>query len=295
MRPGLRRLGLHAVACALLIAPATGAFAAHINLATIDGSINPASADYLIHAIEQSEEDGAVALLIELDTPGGLVSSTKDIIQAMLNAKVPVIVYVAPRGAWASSAGTFITVAAHVAAMAPSTSIGAASPVSPGGGGGGRSVVPGAEEGEAPVRDDASMQKAENFLAAFIESIARQRNRNVDWVVKAVREAEAVSEQEALELNVIDLVAENREALLESIEGRVVEVDGEEWTIAVAGAEVIELEMTTLQSLFDFLADPNVAVVLFLAGLLGLYVEVNNPGLIVPGVAGAVCLVLTAI
>jgi membrane-bound serine protease (ClpP class) len=289
-------LRLELIVLAMALAAGSAGAGGHLNLVTISGSINPASADYLIDAVERSERDGAAALLIELDTPGGLVSSTKDIIQAMLNAEVPVIVYVSPRGAWASSAGTFITVAAHVAAMAPGTSIGAASPVGPGGGGGERSVPGGDEEGgEKSAPKDTSMAKAENFLAAFIESIAKERGRNVEWVVKAVREAHAISDGEALELGVIDLVAENRQELLKAIEGRKVEVLGEEQILSLENAVVTPLEMTLLQKLFDFLADPNVAVVLFMAGLLGLYVEVNNPGLILPGVVGAVCLVLTAI
>jgi membrane-bound serine protease (ClpP class) len=208
---------------ALLIAftPAPSAGAAHINLITVAGSINPASSDYIQKAIAQSEEDGAAALLIELDTPGGLLSSTKDIIQAMLNARVPVIVFVAPRGAWAASAGTFITIAGHVAAMSPGTSIGAASPVSATGGGG--------ERDEDSERRDVSMEKAEKFTMAFMESIAKERNRNVEWALKAVREAEAVAQDEALELGVIDLVAKDREALLQEIDGWKVMVTGEEW------------------------------------------------------------------
>ncbi len=285
-----RLLLLSLAAGALITTPSSAAHAAHVNLVIIAGSINPASANYLIQAISQSETEGAAALLIELDTPGGLAISTKDIIQAMLNAKVPVIVFVSPRGAWASSAGTYITVAAHVAAMAPGTTIGAATPVSVTGGGGEKG---GSEDEAAPK--DAAARKAENFFAAFMESIAKQRNRNVEWAVKAVREAVAIAEDEALEIGVIDLIAENRGELLKAIEGREVEVNGKAWTLAVVDSVVTPLKMTVLQRLFDFLADPNVAVVLFLAGLLGLYVEVNNPGLIVPGVVGAVCMVLTAI
>ncbi len=279
-----------------------GPSAATVNVITIDGSINPASADYIIDAIERSERESVNALLIEMDTPGGLVSSTKDIIQAMLNSSVPIIVYVSPRGAWASSAGTYITVAAHVAAMAPGTSIGAASPVSPGGGGGGRVPTPGAEEEKSEEESkgtsqpaDTSMQKAENFLAAFIESIAEERGRNVEWVVEAVREASAITSEKALELNVIDLIAESRSDLFEKIEGREVKVAGENRALSVTGQPQVDLQMTLLQKIFNFVANPDVAIVLFLAGLLGLYVEVNNPGLIVPGVAGGVCLLLTAI
>jgi membrane-bound serine protease (ClpP class) len=276
------------VAALLLFTLVAGpAQASHINVVVIDGSINPASSDHIQRAIELSEEEGAVAILIELDTPGGLLASTKDIIQAMLNARVPVIVFVSPRGAWAASAGTFITLAAHVAAMAPGTSIGAASPVSASGGGG--------ERGEDEERRDVGMEKAEKFTMAFIESIAKVRDRNVEWALKAVRESEAVAQDEALELGVIDLVADDRQALLEAIEGREVVVDGDSVSLEVAGAEVRVIEMTALQRLFNFLASPDVAVLLVMAGLLGLYIEFNQPGMLVPGVVGGICLVLAAI
>jgi len=276
---------------ALLVAWALGAAAPaaarHVNVVTIAGSINPASSDYVQHAIEQSETDGAAALLIELDTPGGLLSSTKDMIQAILNAEVPVIVYVSPRGAWAASAGTFITLAGHIAAMAPGTSIGAASPVDVGGGGG--------ERDDDKKRTDVSAEKAEKFTMAFIESIARERKRNVEWAVKAVREAEAIAQDEALELGVIDLVAPDRETLLREIEGREVELAGRPVKLELAGAELRQIEMTPLTKLFDKLASPDVAVLLVMAGLLGLYIEFNQPGLLLPGIAGAGCLVLAAI
>jgi membrane-bound serine protease (ClpP class) len=277
----------------VVLAAGSAGATARVNLATIKGSINPASADYLIAAIEKSEEDGAAALLIEMDTPGGLVSSTKDIIQAMLNAEVPVIVYVAPRGAWAASAGTFIAVAANVAAMAPGTSIGAAHPVPAVGGS--PPAQEGGEEGKSPG-GDLGMQKAENLLAAYMETIAKKRGRNVEWVVEAVRTSVAIGEDEALEIGVIDIVAEDRAELLASLDGRVIEIgDGSEVTLALADARVEPIEMTTVQALFDFLSNPNVAVLLLMAGMLGLYVEFNNPGMIAPGVAGAVCLLLTGI
>lgn len=273
----------------LAAAPPARAVEPEVDLVTIRGSINPASANYIIEAIARAERRDAGAVLIELDTPGGLVASTKDIIQAILNAGVPVIVYVAPSGAWASSAGVFITISAHVAAMAPGTSIGAAHPVSVGGGGG---EQPG-KEGEG-TRDIAA-EKAENALVAYIEAIARQRDRNVEWAAKAVRESVAVAQDEALELGVIDLVAETRGQLLEAIDGREVRLSGRTVTLHTAQAPVVPVDMTLVQRLFNFLADPNVAVVLFLAGLLGLYVEFNNPGLILPGAAGATCLLLAAI
>jgi membrane-bound serine protease (ClpP class) len=279
-----RTLRAAALAAALL-SIAGGAAAGHVNEIRIQGTINPASSDFIQKAIAQSEREQAEALLIELDTPGGLVTATKDIIQAMLNAKVPVIVYVAPQGAWAGSAGTFITLAAHVAAMAPGTSIGAAHPVGVGAPGGGQQ--PGEEQGR-----DVAGEKAENLLAAYIESIARERERNVEWAVKAVRESEAIPADEALRLKVIDVVAPNRAELLAAIDGRPVKLPGATRPLAVKDAELRPIEMTALERFLHVLASPDVAVLLLMAGMLGLYIEFSNPGLLVPGVAGAACLVL---
>jgi membrane-bound serine protease (ClpP class) len=279
--PSLRAL---AASFGLLALFAGSAAANHINVITIDGSINPASSDYLQGAIQQSESDGAEALLIELDTPGGLLSSTKDIIQAMLNAEVPVVVFVSPKGAWAASAGTFITLAGHIAAMAPGTSIGAASPISASGGGGTRE--------EDDERSDVSMEKAEKMTMAFMESIANERKRNVEWALSAVREAEAIAQDEALKLGVIDLVAADRADLLEQIDGMEIEVEGEQVTLDLDGAEVRVIEMTGMTKFFNFLASPDIAMLLVMAGMLGLYVEFQQPGMLVPGILGAFCLVL---
>jgi membrane-bound serine protease (ClpP class) len=268
----------------LIVLFAGSATAGHINVITIDGSINPASSDYLQGAIQQSESDGAEALLIELDTPGGLLSSTKDIIQAMLNAKVPVIVFVSPKGAWAASAGTFITLAGHIAAMAPGTSIGAASPISVSGGGGTRE--------EDDERSDVSMEKAEKMTMAFMEAIATERKRNVEWALSAVREAEAIPQDEALKLGVIDLVAEDRSDLLAQIHGMEIEIGGEQIVLDLDGAEVRMIEMTGMTKFFNFLASPDIAMLLVMAGMLGLYIEFQQPGMLVPGILGAFCLVL---
>jgi membrane-bound serine protease (ClpP class) len=274
-----------ALGLAVLLLAAAPVQAAHVNVVTVDGAINPAVSDYLVRAIERSGDEGAEALLLELDTPGGLVASTKDIIQAMLNARVPVIVYVSPHGAWAGSAGVFITLAGHVAAMAPGTSIGAAHPVSIGAPGGGGKKEEGAR--------DYAAEKAENFMAAFIESIAKQRDRNVEWAEKAVRESVAIPQDEALELNVIDLVATSRAELFEAIEGREVKLaSGEVRTLRLREAPVVEIPMSALNSFLDILSTPDIAMLLIFAGMLGLYVEFTQPGVIVPGVAGAVCLVL---
>jgi membrane-bound serine protease (ClpP class) len=256
----------------------------------IDGSINPAASDYLQKAIVQSEEAGASILLFELDTPGGLVSSTQDMIQAMLGSKVPVVVYVSPQGAWAGSAGTFLTIAAHVAAMAPGSSIGAAHPV----GLGGTPPPTTGEEGEQQPSDYGT-QKAENLLAAFIESVAEKRGRNVEWAAQAVRESVAVTAEEALEINVIDLVAANRASLLEQLQGREVAMDDGPIRLNVEGARIEEIVMSPVTRVMHVIADPAIAGLLFMAGLLGLYIEFNQPGTFIPGAIGAVCLVLALI
>ena len=289
MRPGRSRAAAFrgAALALILIAVAGPGAAAHINVVTISGSINPASSDYLQKAIAVSQSDGAEAILILLDTPGGLLSSTKDIIQAILNAEVPVVVYVSPQGAWAASAGTFITLAGHIAAMSPGTSIGAASPISVGGSGG--------ERDEENKRRDVAAEKAEKFTTAFMRSIAKERNRNVEWAMKSVREADAIAQDEALELGVIDLVATDRADLLRQIDGWEVVVAGESRTLVTADVEIRVIEMEPLTRLFNFLASPDLAVLLVMAGLLGLYIEFNQPGMIIPGVVGGVCLMLAAI
>ncbi len=289
MRPARSRAAAFrgAALALILIAVAGPGAAAHINVVTISGSINPASSDYLQKAIALSQSDGAEAILILLDTPGGLLSSTKDIIQAILNAEVPVVVYVSPQGAWAASAGTFITLAGHIAAMSPGTSIGAASPISVGGSGG--------ERDEENKRRDVAAEKAEKFTTAFMRSIAKERNRNVEWAMKSVREADAIAQDEALELGVIDLVATDRADLLRQIDGWEVVVAGEPRTLATVDIEIRVIEMAPLTRLFNFLASPDLAVLLVMAGLLGLYIEFNQPGMIIPGVVGGVCLILAAI
>ena len=268
--------------------PAATERSGNVAVARINGSINPASSDYLQRAIEEAAARDAAILLIELDTPGGLVSSTQDIIQAMLASRVPIVVYVAPQGAWAGSAGTFITLAAHVAAMAPGSSIGAAHPVEMGG-----APAP-VEEGKEKSASHEE-RKAENMLAAFIESIAKKRGRNVEWAEKAVRDSVAVTAEKALELRVIDLVANDRAELLEKLDGRVVETDAGPVRLVLAGASEYEIEMGVVTRVLDVIADPNVVWLLFMAGLALLYVEFNQPGLIVPGVIGASCLVLALI
>ncbi len=295
----MRRRALTALLVGLLLSFGAAARAGTVNVITVDGVITPGVAAYIEKAITQSEEEAAVALVIELDTPGGLLDSTKDIVSSILNAQLPIIVYVSPRGAWAASAGTFITLAAHVAAMSPGTSIGAAHPVFTGGGGPTPSPpIPGQpneEDPKAPNLRDYRNEKAENFTAAFIESIAAERERNVEWAIDAVRNSVAISQAEAVELNVIDLVADDLDQLLELVDGRAIKVGREEVVLATSDVQVVPLEMAPLDKFFALISDPSIAVLLFMAGLAGLYVEVQSPGLIIPGLVGVVCLILAGL
>lgn len=262
----------------ILMAVALGASAAqpHVDLIKIDGSINPAVDDFIRESIARAKADGARALIIQLDTPGGLLNSTRSIVKEMLGAPVPVIVYVAPSGAGAGSAGVFITMAAHIAAMAPGTNIGAAHPV----GGGGEDVK------------GAMGEKLENFTASFSESIAQRRGRNTEWAIQAVRKSVSITEKEALKKNVIDIVATNIEDLLKQADGRKVDIAGRQQELSLKGVQVVPYDMSLKQKIINAIADPNIAYLLMMAGILGLYMEFAHPGVFFPGVAGAICLLL---
>ena len=247
-----------------------------IELIQIDGSINPAVAEFIEDSLEAVLQHDAQALVIELDTPGGLLSSAQRIIKDLLGAQVPVIVYVAPAGASAASAGMFVTLSANIAAMAPGTTIGAAHPVELGGGG----------------LTGAVGQKIENFTASLAQAIARQRGRNQKWVEDAVRESVAIGERQALDQHVIDIVARDLNDLLAQANGREVKVGGETRPLQLAGVTIRQRKMTLGQRLLDTLANPNLVYLLVSAGLLGLYFEFAHPGAIFPGMAGAICLLL---
>jgi membrane-bound serine protease (ClpP class) len=249
----------------------------------VDGSINPAVAAFVDEAIARAARDGAPALVVQLDTPGGLLQSARTIVKALLGAPLPVIVWVAPSGAGAGSAGVFVTMAAHVAAMAPGTSIGAAHPV-----GGQGEDIPG-----------AMGEKVENFTASFSEAIAKQRGRNVEWAVKAVRESVSITADEAAKIKVVDLVAKDLGDIVRWASGKTVEVAGVPTKLALDAVldadgqpRVHDYEMRLAQRVLNVLADPNVAYLLLMAGLVGLYVELTHPGFGLPGVAGAICLLL---
>jgi membrane-bound serine protease (ClpP class) len=246
-----------------------------LDLITIEGVISPVTLRLVESALERARTDGAQALIIRLDTPGGLERSMRAIAQRMLNAEVPVIVYVAPTGARAASAGVFLTVAAHIAAMAPATNIGAAHPVALGGG-----------------ADKESLKKIENDAAAFIRSIALERGRNADWAEKAVRESVSITEREAVQLKVVDLVAESVPDLLAKIDGRTVKTSRGPVTLATRDAVVRPIEIGFRDRFLNVITDPNVAYVLMMLGMLGLFFELSNPGVILPGVIGGISLIL---
>jgi membrane-bound serine protease (ClpP class) len=240
------------------------------------GSINPGLAEFISESISLAEREHAEALVIELDTPGGLATSMRQIVQAISNARVPVVVYVYPRGARAASAGVFVTMAADVAAMAPGTNIGAAHPVSVGMG-----------------KIDKTMEKKiVNDMVAFGRSLATERGRNANWMEKAVRQSVSIPAADALKLKVVDLMANNLEDLLTKINGRKVEVEGKKVVLHTAGVSIKEIPEGLRFRVLKHIADPNIAFILMMVGLAGLYFELAHPGVVLPGVIGAICLLL---
>lgn len=247
-----------------------------VHVITVESSINPASAEFIHTSIKEAEQAGAAALVIRLDTPGGLLKSTRKIVTDLLTARIPVVVYVAPSGAQSASAGAFITLAASIAAMAPGTNIGAAHPV-------------GAQGG---ITDSIANEKATNDAAAFIKSISEKRKRNVRWAEDAVRKSISITETEALRDSVIDLIAVSVPALLDSIHGRTVEVEGGTQVLNTRGASIVEKEMGFKHRILDVLSDPNVAYIFLLLGIYGLLFELYNPGSIFPGVVGVISIII---
>ncbi len=273
---------------------------------TLNGPIGPATAEYVEDGLARAAEEGAEALVLRMDTPGGLDDSMRDIIRGILASPVPVVSYVAPRGARAASAGTYIMYASHVAAMAPATNLGAATPVQLGGspqplpgepqqpeaedGQAGDGAAGEGEEEEAPR--DAMTAKAVNDAVAYIRGLAELRGRNAEWAEQAVREAASLSATRAAEMAVIDLVAPDLPALLDTIDGRVVQVTGGERTLRTAGAETVRMDPDWRIRLLSLLTNPNIALVLMTLGFYGIIFEIINPGSIFPGVLGAICLTL---
>ncbi len=243
-----------------------------VSVIRVKGAIGPPTYNYIQRGKRIADEGGHEALIIELDTPGGLLDTTQDIVQLMLGSELPIVVYVSPEGANAGSAGTFITLAAHVAAMAPATNIGAASPVQMGG----------------AQMDTVAQKKIFEYSESYIESIAEQRGRNAEWAKSAVRDGEAITNREALELNVIDLIADNLQDLLEQIDG--MEIEGRE--LNTRDAEINRIENNLAEIFFSFLLRPEVMLILTLVAIYGIVGEITNPGAIVPGMSGAIALIL---
>ena len=288
--------------------------AAHVNVIELDNQIiSPVTQQYIVDAIERSESDGAVCLVIKLDTPGGLLESTRAIVKRMMNAKVPIAVYVAPSGSRAGSAGVFITLAAHVAAMAPSTNIGAAHPVVAGEGGGPvrRLVkrITRAAEDEGPKKSKAADKKSEeevveeteldpmsekiiNDTVAWVTAIAKARGRNEAWAAKAVTHSVSITETDAVKERIVDLIAADVPDLLAKIDGRNVELAGAPVELHTAKAEIVSVPMSKRQLFLAIITNPNIAYLLMLLGTLGLIFEFTHPGIAFPGIAGLICVLL---
>ena len=260
-------------------APAWGqksASAPGVLVATISGSINPVSAEYLVSAIERAEEEGAALLVVELDTPGGLDSSMRQMVREILRTDVPVAVYVSPSGARAASAGVLVTIASDVAAMATGTNIGAAHPVSMGGG----------------QMDNTMAKKVENDAATYARSLAEKKGRNGDWAESAVRESASLTATDALEKKGIDLVSPSLEALLDRIHGRKIEKNGKTVVLSTRSARVVRYPMGLRHRILSSLADPNIAYILMMIGVYGIFFELSNPGAVFPGIVGGIALIL---
>lgn len=262
--------------CIVLLGLTSLSAASQVMIVRVEDAISPASARFMVQAIEKAQADKAECLIIEMDTPGGLDQSMRQVIKSIMASKIPVVVYVAPQGSRAASAGAFITLSSHVAAMSPGTSIGAAHPVAIGTG----------------QMDSTMSGKVTNDAAAYIRSIAEKRGRNIAWADSAVRSSVSLSETEALKRKVIDLIADDTEALLDSLEGRQVIMGQDTVVLHTKGTERVRVEMNWRDRLLSIISNPNIAYILFMIGLLGLYFEFSNPGAIFPGVAGAISLIL---
>ncbi|MEW6615259.1 MAG: nodulation protein NfeD [Thermodesulfobacteriota bacterium] len=260
----------------LYLIPFASAKSPHVNVAKIDSIINPVVVEFIAEIIERSSKDGAECLIIQLDTPGGLDLSMRKIVKDMLSADIPIIVYVSPGGARAASAGVMITLASNIAAMAPGTNIGAAHPVTMGG-----------------QKIDKEMEKkVVNDAAAYIKSIAEKRGRNIRWAEEAVRKSVSITEKEALKLNVIDLIAPDIKTLLEEINGKQVKTEKGTFTLNTKNVKPVFINMGIRHNILNTLSNPNIAYVLMMIGFLGLYFELAHPGVIFPGVIGAISLIL---
>jgi membrane-bound serine protease (ClpP class) len=268
--------------------------AAEVRVLDIDGAISPATADYAIRGLRQAADRGDALVVLKLDTPGGLDTAMRRIIREILGSPIPVASFVAPNGARAASAGTYILYASHVAAMAPATNLGAATPVQIGGGG---EAAPARDKGngkgeERPASRDTMKEKQINDAAAYIRGLAQLRGRNAEWAEKAVRDSVSLSAAEARKLGVVDLVADDVPALVKALNGRTVNVLGKEVKLDTQDAAIVTVEPDWRSRVLAIIADPNVALILMMLGVYGLIFEFSNPGFVLPGVAGGICLLL---
>jgi len=266
-------------------APAAVVAPGLVDQIAIDGIIDPAVADFVKTSLHQAELDRAECLVITLDTPGGMLDAAKSIVQDMLGAKVPVVIFVSPRGASATSAGMMLTVGAHVAVMAPGTNIGAAHPV----------MMPFGIKYEPIAKDDVMMEKATEDTAAWVRSVAEVRGRNAEWAVKAVKESASITASEAKDKGVVDGIAQDLPDLIKFLDGREVKLTDRTVTLHTAGATPHEVTMSVPQVLQHFINNPNVILVLLLLGALGIAIEFKSPGLIFPGVLGGACILVALV
>jgi membrane-bound serine protease (ClpP class) len=291
----LRTLSQLSLLACLSLGLAAPASAAMVRVLTVQGAISPASADYLLRGLANAVEDKAQLVVIEMDTPGGLDSSMRDIIKAILASPVPVATYVSPQGARAASAGTYILYASHIAAMTPATNLGAATPVELAPAGADKPAAPDKPNASKPASTppgDPKMRKAVHDAAAYIRSLAELRGRNVDWAERAVREAVSLPASEALKLKVIDLVAADLDDLLKQVNGRVIKMNGRTMTLDTANATIEKVTPDWRSRLLAVIGDPSIAYILMLLGIYGLIYEFSNPGMLLPGVVGSICLLL---
>ena len=250
---------------------------APVSFIEVDGIINPATAKFITDSIDQATQQGAQCLIIQLDTPGGLMESMRIIVKKILASNIPIIVYVAPSGARAASAGVFITLSAHIAVMAPSTHIGAAHP-----------VTLGAEGKESKTMTE----KVVNDAVADIKATAKMRGRNVDWAEKAVRKSVSITEDEAVKQNVVDFISPNLQDLLTKIDGRIVKFDGMTRTLLTKGVQPRSIQMSWRYRFLDIISNPTIAYIFLMLGIYGIFFELSSPGAILPGVVGGIFLIL---
>lgn len=267
----------------------------HVLVANLNGVINPITDNYIVNAVDKALQGHATALIITMDTPGGLDTSMRDIIKKMLGAPLPVIVFVSPSGARAASAGMYITLASDVAAMAPGTNIGSAHPVSIGGSNPAPGASPSAGASGTSSAPDIELQKIENDAAAYARALATLHHRNADWAEKAVRQSINATVEEAVKLGVVDLESRDLDTLLEDLNGRQVQKGGQTYTLETAQAAIQRYDLSAFDQLLEAVADPNLVYLLFLLAIIGIGFWVTHPGLVLPGVVGVIAGLLAAL